>query len=389
MRHDLDILHELFLPLLEEIAAYSPRLADELARGEAFWVYFNDVVLEGGIPLRQLLATYEARDAAQSYTQCEGLTNEYIYYMAQGYCAGLTNPTIDLLVERADARFAAEVRFQRDMLAAIALVSRKEITAELEQATAFAGGEVADAEVAAAFNTIGRNDLKSKLQQWDDEEQPQIEEPAKRKRRLTIPLMLLRFAAAAAVFTGGVVGVISIYNSNKSDSMPAANTQAAPEAGAMPKPPLTDTTVADGPMPQNTATGSNANNKRKEAAPQYSHTDTAKISGADTTHSNPVAPAPGPARLPHITVHGHITETQSGDTIYNVIVTLADDQGNKQTQLSKDGTFSFELVPHRKYIIMGRREHYRPVPLSLTTNNVKDTDADDVITVTLKMEGDR
>jgi len=378
MSHDLEILQELFLPLL----------GDDPERNEAFWADLNNKLVGDGAQEQELPAGWDTI----YITQWEQLRAEYLYYMAQAYCAGQTNPTIDRLVQKADTRFIAEASFQRDMLAAITQVSRAELRAELEQAAIFAGDVVTDVEISAAFNTlernIARNDLRHQLQQWDEEAgQEQQDVPAKRKRRLTVPLLLLRFAAAAAVFTGGFVGVMHLYNNSSRDAAPTAamNTGGNRDyetktAQAM------DTAAKTDSNRQGIVTGLPKPLQRNKPV----NTDTTSNNSEDSAkQSIPAATVQAPAQLSHISVRGAITETETGDTVYNVMVTLTDDKGNKQTHFSKDGTFRFGLALHHNYMIIGAREHYHSVPRSLSTKNIKDTDADTVMTVTLQLAGDR
>jgi hypothetical protein len=367
MRHDLEILKELFLPLLEEIATYSPKLAGELAGGVAFWAHFNGVVLQGGAALRELLTGYGAKDVAA----CENLCVEYLSYMAICYCAGQTNPTVEMLLQSHNDDFAGEVSFQKDMLAAIALAGRKAMKAELEQAAEFAGADVAGEEITAAFTTIHRdamrNDLRKQMKQWD-EEAPAHKEPEQRKKRKAIPLLFVRFAAAAAVFTGGIIGVVKVYEHNNRDGAPSANYHHDADAGGATQTyPGADTTAGDANQPA--STGSNKPGSRR----------------TDSITQGPGHASVKHDRLPQIILKGTIADVQTGDTVTGVLVTIEDDMGNKQTVLSNDGTFKFDLALHRDFVITGEKEHYRSARLSLSTKDVKETDADDVINATLRL----
>jgi hypothetical protein len=358
MTYDLEILKELFLPLLEEMAPHSSGLTD-ISRDEMFWAGFNNALLGTPGQLRHLLADYKITDIERYAAQFESLKAEYIAWLAQCYCAGQSSPAITLLLEKADAAFTEEVAFQRHMLAAITQAGRAAIKNELKLSDEFVGADISDAEISGAFNAlhrdVTRNELKRQLQQWDEEELP-MAKPAKRKRIGAIPFLFLRLAAAAFIGAGVIIVVVKVYNGRNGQGAPAVRSDSV--------------------------TGSN----------NFAATDT--VGKADTLHPNIGAgtyntdSAKAIAAHPIIILKGNVVDTASNEVLRDVTITMVDDKGEKQTVFSKDGKFLFRLPLHHDFVITGKKEGYHSARLSLSTRDAREADAGEVIEVVLRFSKD-
>jgi hypothetical protein len=387
MSRDRHILQDLFLPMLEELATRSPELADALVSGNAFWIQFNEAILDTGNMLSELLAQYKVADAAIDLAKFNGLKAEYIAAMAHYYCLGEGNDSIEKLQEQADAHFIEEVAFQKDLAAAALQMGRTALKDELKQASEFADVDIPDNEIAAAFSSIHTNSsrqaLRQQMREWGRQD-PVQPESGKRKRRLTIPLMFLRFAAAAATITVATVGLMKVYNNKNHVSQPSADVQLATDTIAVRQvAPAADTakggdtrlSASPIPAPLPPAT---VRNKKPE-------TTTPDIVRIDSPAKAPVSNAPPAAHLPHIVLKGTIIDVTADKLLTDVTVTMIDDKGNKQTIFSKTGKFQFDLPLHRDFIITGQKENYISDRVPLSTKKVKDTAPDDVVEGTLQL----
>ncbi|MCD6011048.1 MAG: hypothetical protein K0Q79_910 [Flavipsychrobacter sp.] len=361
MTQDLEILKELSLPLLEEMAPYPSILAGEIARGETFWTGFSNSLLGTHWQLKDILADHKIKDTERYLPQLENLQAAYIAALAQQYCAGHTNPSITMLLARADAAFGEEVDFQKHLLVAITQAGRDELRNELKLADEFADEEIADEEISRAFDArhrdATRNELREQLQQW--EEEPVTAKPKKRKRFRAIPFLFFRFAAAAAVGVVATVGVVTVYNSKNEHDAQAVKPYNEEANRAGPPAPGDSTAMAD-TLLSTVETGTTAADSAKaNAAPLY------------------------------ITLKGFAVDTASNEVLTNVTITMLDEKGKKHTVFSKDGKFRLRLPLHHDFEITGKKDGYHSARLSLSTMDAKKEDAGDVIEVVLRFSKDQ
>ncbi len=363
MTQDLEILKEMSLPLLEEMAPYPSILADDIAKGEAFWFSLNRSMLGTHWQLKDFLNDYKIKDAERYLRQLEGLKAEYVAVLAQYYCMGGSTPAITLLLEEGDASFAEEVEFQRDMQVAILHAGRIELRNQLKLADEFADKDIADDEIVGAFDAlqrdVTRNELRKQLQQHDDDEK-QVQSTPRKRKRIALPFLFLRLAAAAAVGTVAIMGVVTVYNNNRINH--TGSTVKPESEGAneqVGKPTLLDSaSIADTIAPVN--------------IPNSAIGDSAKA----TTENL------------YITLKGYALDTAGNEVLTNVEVILLDDKGKKRTVFSKDGKFTFSLPLHRDFEIAGKKDGYHSARISLSTMDANREDAGDVIEVILRFSKD-
>ena len=364
MTNDLEILKELFLPLLEEMASYSPGLADD-TRGETFWAELRYALLiSTHEQLQDLLADYKITDLGRYATQFDKLKSAYIAWLAQYYCAGQISPAITLLLEKDDAVFMEEIAFQKDMLTAVMQAGRAAIREELKLSDEFAGADISDEELSGAFSVLQRdaerNELRRQLQGWD-EEKPATSKPAKKRKRFgAIPLLFLRIAAAAAVGAVATIGVVKIYNGRNGQEAPLVKHNGGTDSNKLARlPAITDTAGM---------------------------TDTLRPNIGAVTHSQDTTKA-NAAHL-HIILKGSAVDTATGELVTDVAITLVDDKGKKQTVFSKDGKFRLRLPLYHDFVITGKKEGYHSARLSLSTRDAREADAGEVIEGVLRFSKD-
>ncbi len=363
MTDDLEILKELFLPLLEEMAPHASGLTDALRRGETFWAEFNNTLLGTPEQLQQLLADDKLTDIGGYAPQLKSLKAEYIASLAQCYCAGNTCPAIALLLGKADAAFMAEVAFQKDLQAAITQAGRAAIRNELKLRDEFTGADISDEEITSAFHALQgnarRDELRKQLQHWEAEGETAAK-PGKRKRIGAIPLLFLRLAAAAAVGTVATVGVVKVYTSRNEQKTPTVKYDSAADSNKLAVNPATTDTIA---KVDTVRPGIGAGTHKQ-----------------DTTKSN--------AAHLHIILKGTIVDTASSELVTDVAITLRDENGKEQTAFSKDGKFRLRLPLHHDFVITGKKDGYHSARLSLSTKDAQDADAGEVVEVVLSFSKD-
>lgn len=379
MRHDLEILKELYLPALQEIADIYPKMEQDIDRGEVFWLELNEMLLAADMRerLSAFISGYGTLNTDHYLAYFTSQRAEFLSYLATYHLSGQSAPTIDVLLQRGDVAFAEEVAFQKDMMAAIAAVGRMELKRELEQAEEHAEMEVSGAEIAAAFSAIEGSpahvNLREQLQQWEAEEQPAPRpQEQKRKARRIIPLLFFRFAAAAAVCTVGTVGVIKVYNDWQHEHSSTGHYHIEQQPDTLSQPPA-----------ENAADTANMTDSLA-----WTQVDSA-VAADQVAPSEEVAAVGNVEHLPHITLKGTIVDVDTKEAIESVLVTMTDDKGKKYHCYSKDGSFQFDLPLHSDLEITGLKDHYSSAHLTLTTKEVKDMDGDDVIEGTLKMSKEK
>jgi negative regulator of sigma E activity len=385
MRQDPDILEELFLPYLTEVATHAPALAAAMADRNTFRDRLRDVLTGSDERLSDLVTAYEIRKASDVTAHLMDLKKQYFVYLAQCYCNGVVFPATTTLLEYADIAFAEEVSFQQDLITAIRQAGRAEIREELLATNEIDGADLSDNDIKTAFHLqqkeATRHDLRKQLQQWETEE-PTINASPKRKRRVALPLLFLRLAAAAAVSTVATVGVVRLYNSDKEKT--ARTTQHKADTTQIYNQEIvatTDTNLNAEKDEQNKVTNT-VNPIHEEAVTGKNKADKVNKNGTNSA-------ADSSYRQPHIVLRGTIIDKTTNEIVTGVTVNMEDEKGNRQSVFSADGTFSFELPLHHDLVITGTKEKYISARLSLSTKDVKSTDADEVIEGTLRLTKDQ
>lgn len=89
---------------------------------------------------------------------------------------------------------------------------------------------------------------------------------------------------------------------------------------------------------------------------------------------------------PKLVVIGKVVDRSTQELIEEVAVKMVDENGELKTYNSEDGNFGFNLSRGHSYIITGDKEQYASTRASVNTMDVKRTDADDTVTVTIYMD---
>ncbi|MEZ5016834.1 MAG: OmpA family protein [Flavipsychrobacter sp.] len=89
---------------------------------------------------------------------------------------------------------------------------------------------------------------------------------------------------------------------------------------------------------------------------------------------------------PTLTVLGQVKNNKTGELINEVVVKMADESGNVKNYNSTDGTFSYNLMRGHSYVLTGDKADFSTHRASISTMDVKRTDDDDTVRVTIYMD---
>lgn len=89
---------------------------------------------------------------------------------------------------------------------------------------------------------------------------------------------------------------------------------------------------------------------------------------------------------PKLTVVGRVINSRTQKAVNDVVVKMVDDQGALRTFNSADGNFQFYTPRGHAYVITGDKEHFTSTRVQISTENVKRTDPDNAVQVTIYMD---
>lgn len=89
---------------------------------------------------------------------------------------------------------------------------------------------------------------------------------------------------------------------------------------------------------------------------------------------------------PKLKVIGKVVNRSTGDLMDEVVVKMNDQSGDTKTYNSTDGNFGFNLSRGKAYVITGDKQGYASTRATVNTMDVKRTDPDDSVMVTIYMD---
>lgn len=89
---------------------------------------------------------------------------------------------------------------------------------------------------------------------------------------------------------------------------------------------------------------------------------------------------------PNLVVLGKVIDRKTQQPINEVVVKMTDQNGDTKTFDSKDGMFGFNIARAKTYVFTGDKQDYATTRASVNTMDVKRTDKDDTLSVTIYME---
>jgi outer membrane protein OmpA-like peptidoglycan-associated protein/tetratricopeptide (TPR) repeat protein len=89
---------------------------------------------------------------------------------------------------------------------------------------------------------------------------------------------------------------------------------------------------------------------------------------------------------PQLTVLGKVVDRKNNELVSDVVAKIVDQTGDLRTFNSTDGNFTFSLYRGKSYVITGDKQGYASTRASINTMDVKRTDPDDTVSVTLYLD---
>lgn len=212
------VIKNILLPKLEKDSKFSEEQVDS-----AFWKKFATDLVHFEEDAKPLYAGIYSLDLDNPEKIIDKLPNIYAQFLkelAESYVLGHTSEATDNLLKTNNTIFLKEVQFLQTMQQAIKSVERKRIKADLSKSYERLTFELSEIEIANATKKKGREDLKEKFKNWDEElEQEDVpvismvnrEEETIRAAASKISFSWMKYASIAAIF---IVGFM-IWQPNK------------------------------------------------------------------------------------------------------------------------------------------------------------------------------
>lgn len=212
------VIKNILLPKLEKDPKFSEKKVDS-----AFWEKLTTDLVhfeEDAKPLYASIYSLELDNPEKIIDKLPNIYAQFLKELAENYVLGQTSDAINYLLETNNAVFLKEVQFLKSMQLAIKSVERKDIKAHLPKSYERLIFELSDADLANVARKKGREDLKEKFKQWDDELKPKREpkifyslsnERDSKLKPKVISLSWMKYASIAAIF---IIGFM-IWQPNK------------------------------------------------------------------------------------------------------------------------------------------------------------------------------
>jgi hypothetical protein len=210
----------MLLPKLEKDSKFSQEKVSS-----AFWEKFTTDLLhfeEDAKPLYASIYSLELDNPEKIIDKLPNIYSEFLKELAESYVLEEHSQATDYLLKTNNATFAKEIDFLKTIQQAIKSVERKRIKADLPTSYERLTFELSETKIAAVAKKKGREDLKAKFKQWDEElkikREPTIfyslgTETKSVQKSKVISLSWIKYAVAACVFvTAGVLYFKFLYN---------------------------------------------------------------------------------------------------------------------------------------------------------------------------------
>ncbi len=221
MKKSIEIVKTLLIPKLEK-DIYFNRLTFKDAFWESFTLSFLNYENDAK-PTYELLYALQLDNPEIIFDKLATIYSKLIKELAEDYVIGNHDKATDFLFQNNNPTFQKEVRFLETMQQAIKSVERKRIKADLPTTYERLTFELSETEIAAVAKKKGREDLKAKFKQWDEElkvkSEPTIfyslgtETKSVQKTKI-ISLSWIKYAVAACVVVTAGVLYFKFSNNN-------------------------------------------------------------------------------------------------------------------------------------------------------------------------------
>jgi len=89
---------------------------------------------------------------------------------------------------------------------------------------------------------------------------------------------------------------------------------------------------------------------------------------------------------PRLLAMGKVINRSTNKPVSEVVVKMVDEQGNQKTYNSADGNFAFNATRGHSYVLTGDKTHFTTTRATVNTMDVKRTDPDDTVMLTIYMD---
>ena len=212
------VIKNILLPKLEKDPKFSEEKVDS-----AFWEKLASDLLhfeEDAKPLYAGIYSLELDNPEKIIEKLPTIYAQFLKELAESYVLDKTSDATNYLLEMNNAVFLKEVQFLKSMQQAIKSVERKRIKTDLPKSYERLTFELSDADLANVVRKKGREDLREKFKQWDDELKPKHEpkifyslsnERDSKPKPKVISLSWMKYTSIAAIF---IIGFM-IWQPNK------------------------------------------------------------------------------------------------------------------------------------------------------------------------------
>lgn len=224
------ILKNLLLPKLEKDNQFQ---VSKIA--EPFWeslvISFCNFDTDAK-PVYAAIYSLELSNPEKVIKKLDAVYQSFINELAENYVLGHSSKVFDVLLQSENQIFATKVHFFRDLEKVIKKSERKRLKAELPTYFKKLTFEISDIAMASTLKKKGREDLKKKMQLWDEElEETAVESVSatnlhQNNQSKVISLYWVKYAVAACFVLG--LGVWFYTNQNQG-SLPDTNVVTAPD----------------------------------------------------------------------------------------------------------------------------------------------------------------
>jgi hypothetical protein len=217
MKLAIDIVQSLLLPKLEKDASFYANQTNI-----AFWETITNAFLDfekDAKPVYDAIYNLGLKDAEKIIYKLDTVYISFIKELAENHVLGISSEAIDYLISSKNSAFEKDVHFFTDLQNAITKVERKRIKTELPKAYDKLNFEISDDAIALAIKKKERENLKEKMNDWDEqlvtsEEAPVYYISAKKEPKVISLSWIKYVAAACVVLSAGIFFFKQSTNSN-------------------------------------------------------------------------------------------------------------------------------------------------------------------------------
>lgn len=221
MEKEIQILHDLFIPVLQKDERFDASKCDS-----AFWKKVVQEFIDYKQDSKPFYATIyrlELSDSDKIINKLENLQQSFLDQLAEEYALGYTSENV-IRLEQNNPYFKERVEFYKNLEKAIILSERKRMKSELPAMFEKYSFEMDEKQLVQAIINRERQALKDKMKVWDEEllleneEEQEITLHTQRQDTKTISLFTYIKYAVAACFVLGLG--FWFYNSQNQINVP-------------------------------------------------------------------------------------------------------------------------------------------------------------------------